>query len=407
MKIGHKIALLYSAITICTVATVFSVLYYWASDYTDRIYYSFLEERALLLAKEHIYQQERISTDTTDQDPDSDEEILHPQSAVVIPQADNRKETEETLLKIMSARDIRNLYRNKTLHFKSGECLGAALYYPKEKGNFMVVVVSNQHFGSYMHRQLGYLLLGIVAACSAIIFFVSKLYALHRINALDEAYHREKEFIHHASHELNNPLTAIQGECEITLLKPRLPDEYQDSLQRIATEAERMNQMIHQLLTLAHTMDQGNKSECEWIALNSFLTQFQTERIRLSIAPKGGSACLTANPFLLKMALDNLLGNALKYSDGVVQIHLDERYIEITDVGIGIPEEELKLIMQPFYRASNTRAYKGHGIGMSLAVRILKLYGIQTSIRSKVNCGTVIVLKLPRTASGQNTTTNA
>ncbi len=68
---------------------------------------------------------------------------------------------------------------------------------------------------------MGYWLIGVTGLCILIVVLVSRLYTQRHIDTLHEAYQRERQFIHHASHELNNPLTAIQGECEIALLKKR------------------------------------------------------------------------------------------------------------------------------------------------------------------------------------------
>ena len=72
--------------------------------------------------------------------------------------------------------------------------------------------------------------------------------AIRMVYRIDAAYQSEKAFISNASHELNNPLTAIQGECEISLLKERTPAEYQSALKRIASENKRIIQLMQHLL---------------------------------------------------------------------------------------------------------------------------------------------------------------
>ena len=88
------------------------------------------------------------------------------------------------------------------------------------------------------------------------------------VDRIDAAYQSEKAFISNASHELNNPLTAIQGECEISLLKERSPEEYQ------ATETSRIIQLIKHLLFLSHGDKEIQKSAMETIFLADFLMQF-------------------------------------------------------------------------------------------------------------------------------------
>ena len=67
--------------------------------------------------------------------------------------------------------------------------------------------------------------------------------------------------------------------------------------------------------------------------------------------------------------------------------------LTITDTGIGIPEEEIARVYQPFYRASNTREFAGHGIGLSLSMRILRSYGARITITSEVGKGTTVEME--------------
>ncbi|MDR1918845.1 MAG: HAMP domain-containing histidine kinase, partial [Tannerellaceae bacterium] len=191
------------------------------------------------------------------------------------------------------------------------------------------------------------------------------------------------------SHELNNPLTAIQGECEISLLKERSPSEYQASLKRIASETQRIIQLMKHLMFLSKGEEEILRTATQTIILAEFLMQFMEKRIQF--APDNFAFMMDMNPHLLKMALGNIIGNALKYSgDKMVEIRLRGAVLEIKDQGIGIPAEELNRVFQPFYRAANTREHPGNGIGLSLSVRILHVYGAEVSISSVLNEGTKV-----------------
>ncbi len=106
------------------------------------------------------------------------------------------------------------------------------------------------------------------------------------------------------------------------------------------------------------------------------------------------NCCISANPYLLKMAIENIIRNALKYSSDKVHVTLNEKSVVIKDNGIGILKSDIPYISQPLYRAANTRSFQGNGIGMSLAVNILKLYDITVKVESKENVGTTIILHL-------------
>lgn len=396
LKIAHKIIFIYSAITLCAMGMAFAVLWYWMSDYADNLYYSFLEERAELIAQKNlercsgnrvydIYMEHRTDT------------VAKPVSTQIVLDADKTQATRRALLRFMSPGQIERLRDKGELKFKHGDNLGLAVYYPKPEGNFIVIVMLNRHLGEYLHRQMGYWLIGVTSLCILIVVLVSRLYTQRHIDTLHEAYQRERQFIHHASHELNNPLTAIQGECEIALMKKRDAADYEDSLNRIEQEAQRMSQTIKQLLYLSMAMNESDGESRELIIWKDFLNRFtDNERVHLNVSQGCDSCCIMANPYLLKMAVSNIVRNALKYSSDDVDIILNEKSVVISDKGIGIPKSDIPYITQPFYRAANTRSFQGNGIGMSLAVNILKLYGIVVKIESEENTGTTIIMRLAR-----------
>lgn len=208
---------------------------------------------------------------------------------------------------------------------------------------------------------------------------------------IDFASQSEKAFISNASHELNNPLTAIQGECEITLMRERSVAEYEDSLRRIAMENHRVIQLIKHLLFLARADREHLQSSKERFGLADYLMTFTSAQV--SFSPDNFAYQVEANPYLLKIALQNLLRNACKYSgDKPVEMRLRGSVLQIIDQGIGIPPHEVERVAQPFYRASNAQGYAGHGIGLSLSLRILRMYGAQVEISSCLGKGTTITI---------------
>lgn len=243
--------------------------------------------------------------------------------------------------------------------------------------------------------MIGWLLSLLPVVSGMLIYFVGRLYAGRIVNRINVAYHSEKSFISNASHELNNPLTAIQGECEISLLKERTPAEYQAALGRIASETKRIIQLMKQLLFLSHGDKEILKGTVEPIYLTEFLSQFAVSSV--SFSPDSFAMVVNANPYLLKMAIGNIIANARKYSDNKpVEIVLKNSVLRIIDQGIGIPPEELSRIYQPFYRGSNTRAYAGNGIGLSLSLRILQTYGAEIDITSELSRGTTVAISFAR-----------
>jgi signal transduction histidine kinase len=265
-------------------------------------------------------------------------------------------------------------------------------------------------------RQYTYIIIGVVIL-SSLIFFLpliilpslpawvgilllpgfwgvcgcSVYYAERRvITWIDNAYQSEKAFISNASHELNNPLTAIHGECEISLLKERSIGEYQSALHRISKETSRIIRLMKHLMFLSKGENEILMAESETIILAEFImTRFNMDRV--VFYTDNFALMIKANPDLLKTAIENIIGNALKYSgDKEVEVRLRSFVLEIRDHGIGIPPEELSRVFQPFYRASNTRGYDGSGIGLSLSIHILRAYGAEVSITSVPGEGTKV-----------------
>lgn len=244
-------------------------------------------------------------------------------------------------------------------------------------------------FSSAGTVSLSFLMITLTSA--VLIYFIGRRYARRMAESVEAAYQSEKAFISNASHELNNPLTAIQGECEISLMKERTPVEYQIALRRIAAETKRIILLMKQLRFLSHGEKEILQSATETIFLADFLMKFVGNRIRFTTDTFAYT--LEANPHMLKIAIGNILNNACKYSgEKTVEMSLIGSRLMIEDHGIGIPYEEVRRIYQPFYRASNARAFAGHGVGLSLSIRILNTYGAAVDILSEVDKGTKVVI---------------
>ncbi len=384
MRTGNKIALFYSAITIGVIAAVTLVFYLASASYISRLYYSYLTEKAYATAQKH-WERDEADDESYARIQRRYEETL-PVATEILLDADD-PETRRVLSRYLDDGRVSSLYREEVVTFRHGTRMGAALYYPDNEGNFIVIVLSGNQYGRDIQYRIGWLLLGLLSVSSASIYFVGRLYATRMVDRIDEAYQSERAFIGNASHELNNPLTAIQGECEISLLKERSPEEYQAALRRIATETTRIIQLLKHLLFLSRGDKEILGSAAETISLADFLSRLASDRI--SFSTDGYADRSSANPYLLKVAIKNILGNACKYSgDKPVEMRLRGGVLTVSDRGIGIPPGELRRIFQPFYRASNTREYAGHGVGLSLSLRILETYGAKVGVTSDLGVGT-------------------
>lgn len=239
------------------------------------------------------------------------------------------------------------------------------------------------------------------------------LCVFHDITTLQDLHERQVDFVANASHELATPLTAIKGFTE-TLLDGALANRElsEKFLGIIHSEAERMQRLVSDLLQLAKldSSEYRNHVQIEPVALQPFIEsvvkelspQWQDKKIAL-ISQDGDLVTVLANPDWLKQVLINLLDNAIKYTpaNGRVRLswHTDCGYahISVADTGIGIPESDLPLIFDRFYRVDKARSRPAGGTGLGLAIVkfIIEALGGRISVVSKVNSGTTFTFTLP------------
>jgi signal transduction histidine kinase len=231
------------------------------------------------------------------------------------------------------------------------------------------------------------------------------------IDRIEMAFETQNNFISNASHELRTPLTAIAAEADFALSKERTAAEYQQSIQHIVSQSEKLQQLIKGLLDLAQTGFDGKKLSWEKIRLDQLIFDVKTNadaimpdnNVAVSVKhfPEDENKMLITGSYdLLKIAISNIVLNACKYSNNkkvLLQLEFEENSgrITVTDTGIGIPEDDVKHIYVPFFRASNTRPYEGYGIGMPLSKNIIRLHKGKIEVNSKENVGTVVVVQLP------------
>src|SRR3546814_351135 len=230
------------------------------------------------------------------------------------------------------------------------------------------------------------------------------------LDRLETSFDIQHNFISNASHELNNPLTAIIGESEVALSKDRPAAEYKQSLEVISREASRLERITLNLLKLAQTSYNDQGLVVERFRLDELLLEIKKDvnennpankvRLDFSKAPNEERLYLTGSRSLIKIALTNIIENASKFSanrkvDMVLHDMGREVMVHVADHGVGIPENELKYIYDPFFRASNVRDIKGFGIGLPLANKIMSLHQGRIQVQTIENQGTVFELYFP------------
>ncbi|HSK12175.1 MAG TPA: HAMP domain-containing sensor histidine kinase, partial [Phnomibacter sp.] len=183
------------------------------------------------------------------------------------------------------------------------------------------------------------------------------------------------------------------------------------SIGTILSQAERLKHITKSLLQLAQSGFDGSKQEMKALRVDELLLKAKETvdelhpgnkiRYDFSLLPENHELLqVNGNAALLQLAFSNIFINALKYSNNQqVDVAIgatDTRIvIAVKDRGIGIPPNELPYIFDPFFRASNTRDFKGYGIGLPLTRNILRIHQGEIKVSSEPGNGTLIELTLP------------
>lgn len=231
------------------------------------------------------------------------------------------------------------------------------------------------------------------------------------LDRLETSFETQNNFISNASHELNTPLTAIIGQADLTLSKERDVEDYKQALNNILEQADKLNKKTKALLFLAQTGFDGKRIPFDTIRVDELIFETLDTMKRISPGNKAkfdveslpeqtSRLEVLGNAQLLQLALSNVILNAVKYSENKdVNVYLStnvkEISIHVQDKGIGIPQEELRYIYDPFFRASNTTAYEGYGIGLPLTRNIIRLHSGRIIVHSEAEQGTLVSLILP------------
>lgn len=231
------------------------------------------------------------------------------------------------------------------------------------------------------------------------------------LDRLQKAFEVQKVFVANASHELRTPLTALRGELEVALLKDRSKDEYKHILTMAYDDAKRLSSLVNHLLLFAQTSSDPRSLNFESIRIDEivmdvmqkFSTIYPDRQIEIRFTnqiPDETKLIVSGNENLLAVAINNVIDNALKYSDRKpVHIEInsgDKIKISIADKGVGISLNDMESVFEPFYRSKRSSNVVGFGLGLALAKKIIELHGGNIIIKSKINEGSKITILLPK-----------
>ncbi|MCM3571486.1 HAMP domain-containing sensor histidine kinase [Neobacillus mesonae] len=230
-----------------------------------------------------------------------------------------------------------------------------------------------------------------------------------KIKELEKNAEQKQHFIEAITHEIKTPLTSIIGYADFLRSTKYNEKIFLESLDYIYHEGKRLEALSFKLmdLILLKSKDFQMKQEDMFFlckeAADVLRHRFEAKNITLSIHLDEAKA--TVDKDLIKVLLTNLLDNAIKASTegSTVRLslkkHKDKIIIRISDQGIGISEEDMERIFDPFFTVdkARTRANGGAGIGLAICAEIVKLHDGEIYVHSEIGKGTDFEITLPLT----------
>lgn len=228
---------------------------------------------------------------------------------------------------------------------------------------------------------------------------------------LDRAYQAKNEFIAGVSHELRTPLSSIIGHTDAVKMELVSSDNeiVRKSLDTIGGNARHLLALLENILeqgrltadSLILSPDNIDMPAFAQTIVNTFEPIARNKRISLTLThPFSEGEKIFCDEHYLRLVLVNLLSNALKFTpEGEVRLVLQkaDKYlnVEINDTGIGMSEETLSQVFQPFKRGSNVKGISGVGLGLNIVNEVVSAMGGKVDISSSVGVGTSVRLKIP------------
>lgn len=219
------------------------------------------------------------------------------------------------------------------------------------------------------------------------------------LQRIDDAFYRQKQFTSDASHELRTPTTVILAQAEYYLEEERTKEEYVKALTVVERQANRMKDLINNMLDISRleikpqNYPKERTSLSEIVELTSLeLSALKEKDITLSYVVEP-NIYIKANHQLISRMLTNLINNAYRYGkeNGRIMISLKDMgntaELRVKDNGTGIKKEEIGKIFDRFYQSDNSRSGQGSGLGLSMVKEIVNFHDAKIKVNSELGVG--------------------
>ncbi len=234
-----------------------------------------------------------------------------------------------------------------------------------------------------------------------------------QLDMLKEEEGLRRELVANISHDLRTPLATLQGTIETVALRhdKMSAEEQKDYLERALRYSERLRRLVGELFELAILDTRDTVIEIEPFSIKELIQDVaqkfhlaaEKKDIALHVISPERTPPVLGDLGLIERVLDNLIDNAIKYSEagGSVKLAFENgnwmTRVEVADSGPGIAEVDLPHITERFYRADRTRSEQpsGTGLGLAISQKILQLHGSALQVESRLGEGTRFWFELP------------
>ncbi|MCS7473965.1 ATP-binding protein [Myroides odoratimimus] len=452
MRIKTRLTLLFTLL-VASILLVFAVVVYWSSSKNREVeFFEELEKEAITKAK--LYLETEVKSSTLHKIYRYNNEVINEVQVAVYDfdfnllyhdaeEIDSVKETKEMIDQIASQGRV---------HLFQDDWQVIGIVYNSGGQDYVITAIALDQYGYTKLHNLFLTILVLSIVSLIVIFFVGSFFAervlrplklmndeINNITAtnldlrvsteanqdelsrlgntfntmldrLEQSFDSQKQFVSNISHELRTPLAAVIAELELSLSKEQDTASYIRTIENALSDAKKLVRLSNSLLDFAKAsydpteivfkptrIDEVILDACQKIQRGnagytfSFMIDEEIDSEEL--------VTVRANPYLLEVAIINLLENACKYSDnhhGRVSIsNLNNAVvIKIADEGLGMSAEDLDGIFKPFFRGENGKHLDGNGIGLSLTKKVIDLHKGTITVTSEINKGTEFTITL-------------
>lgn len=227
------------------------------------------------------------------------------------------------------------------------------------------------------------------------------------LERLDRGLLAQRRIIADVGHDLRTPITAMQGEVEVSLRHPRSPEQYQHVLQSVLEEVNHLGTISDALLLLAR-IEAGELAPRPRDTDLADLVDRAVGRLRQRVTDhpiayaRDGIGVAQVDGPMVELVLDHLLDNAVRHTPPGTPVQVtvagDPGSVRVTiaDEGPGVPTETLPHLFERFYRGDSARGRGGAGLGLTVAAAIVSAHGGSITARQASPTGLAVTVGLPR-----------